>query len=107
MFKIVRNSTFRSIGTLTIVSSILTLSACSHINVNQMAYEALRKEDCRHLKIFALEILRLNIASTNFCAVTSCEAKLKLHGASARMTSAQTRHLTKLLSFSNLSGLYH
>jgi len=42
-----RMSAFSSIGITAILSSTILTSACSHINVNQMAYEALRKEDCR------------------------------------------------------------
>jgi len=36
-----------SIAITAVLSSAVLTSACSHINVNQMAYEALRKEDCR------------------------------------------------------------
>lgn len=36
-----------SLGKTAVFSLVVAVSGCSHINVNQIAYEALRQEDCR------------------------------------------------------------
>lgn len=47
MKQITKNFTLKVIFLITLIGLLPSLVSCAHVNVNQIAYEVLRQEDCR------------------------------------------------------------